>query len=146
MKTFLLFVMVLALLVMPCIAGEYQKESIEYERAFASGKYAAAAELAQTGVGKGNALNAQGLAAYRAGKLASAKELLEEAIQNDPEQYWAYNNLGCTLVALGDLDGAVEQFKKAIEVNSADKWDGAAEQIKKATTNLETTMKLIANK
>ena len=51
MKKCLMFLVVLALLVMPCIAGEYQKENIEYERAFASGKYAAAAELAQTGVG-----------------------------------------------------------------------------------------------
>ena len=142
----LMVLMVLVLLVMPCIAGEYQKESIEYERAFKAGQYAAAAELAKTGVGKGNALNAQGLAAYRAGKLATAKELLEEAVQNDPEQYWAYNNLGCTLVALGDLEDAVESFKKAIEVNASAKWDGAAEQVEKATANLETTKKLIANK
>ena len=138
MRKLIISLLVMTFLILPLCAGEYQKESIEYERAFASGKYAAAAELATTGVGKGNALNAQGLAAYLSGKLAEAKKLLEAAIAADPEQYWAYNNLGCTLVALGDLDGGVANFKIAIAVNAKADWAGAAEQVEKATANLET--------
>ena len=87
MRKLLIAVVLIVLVLMPVMAGEYQAESIEYERAFDAGQYQAAFELAATGVGQGNALNALGYEAYKAGQKAKAKAYLERAIKADPEQY-----------------------------------------------------------
>ena len=137
MRKLLGMVMVM-LLVVPLMAGEYQKESSEYERAFKSGNYTEAITLAKTGVGKGNALNAKGLAALNAGNLNEAKALLEEAIKQDADQYWAHNNLGVVLLAQGDAAGAAKEFQLHIDVNSAATDDGAAGRIAKGKANLAT--------
>lgn len=138
MRKLLIAVVLIVLVLMPVMAGEYQAESIEYERAFAAGQYQAAFELAATGVGQGNALNALGYEAYKAGQKAKAKAYLERAIKADPEQYWAYNTLGAILLYQGDVDGAIANFEKSAEVNAAAKDKGAAARIAKAKANIET--------
>ena len=119
------------------LAGEYQSESKEYEKAFKSRMYAAAVKLAKTSVGKGNALNARGYAVLREGKYKEAKKLFEAAIKADPEQYWAYNSLGTVLLALGDKKGAIDMFKKHIAVNKEATDPGADDRIAKGMKNLE---------
>jgi len=140
--TLMVLVMAIALLAMPVFAGEYQPESKAYEEAFAAGKYAVAAELAKTGVGKGNALNMQAYAAWKEGDFAGAKKLCLQAIAADPEQYWAHNTLGACLMKELDFDGAIAEFKKSIEVNEKAGDPDAGARVAKAKANLETALRL----
>lgn len=133
---------VLVLMAAPLIAGEYQQESIEFERAFYNGDYANAVKLAETKVGKGNALNAQGFAAYESGDFDEAEKLFRAAIELDPEQYWAYNNLGAVLLYKGQVEEAIEMFEKSVEVNSKATDTGAAARVKKAMDNATTARSL----
>ena len=133
MKKMVLVVMSLVLLVGVALAGEYQRESAAYEKAFQKADYAGAAALATTGVGKGNALNAQGLGELKAGNLAKAEELFRAAITADAEQYWAYKNLGAALVMQGkSLDEACSMFQKSVEVNGKATDSKAEERIEAA--------------
>ncbi len=152
-KRMLLVTVMAVILLMPLMAGEYQAESRSYEEAFAAGqlasnlqeaisKYALAAELAKTSVGKGNALNAQAWKVWQTGDYAGAKALCELAIGSDPEQYWAYNTLGACLMKEGDVDGAIVAFKKSIEVNEMASDADASARVAKAKYNLETALRL----
>lgn len=138
MRKLLIAVVVMCVLALPMMAGEHQAESMEYERAFAAGQYQVASQLAKTGVGQGNALNALGFAAYETNNFAKAKGYLERAIEADPEQYWAYNTLGAILLYEGDVDGAIANFEKSAEVNAKANDADAAARVRKAERNIET--------
>ncbi len=45
-------------------------------------------------------------------------KILNNAIKNFPQEWRAYNNLGCAQVALGNLDGALSSFQKADELSN----------------------------
>jgi len=124
------------------IAGEYQKESKEFEIAFASKNYSSAVKLATTSVGKANALNAQGYQEYKSGNINLARKLYESAIENDPLQYWSYNNLGVVFISLGEFGLAISMFEKSIEINSNASDGDAKARIEKARLNLSVARKL----
>ncbi len=138
MRKLFIALMLLLLLVLPVMAGEYQPESIEYERAFAAGNYADAVDLARTKVGKGNALNAQGLDAYNAGDYEKALELLDQAIALDPDQYWAHNTKGAILLYQGKVALAIASFERSVQANAKANDDEAGLRVLKAQRNIET--------
>lgn len=47
-------------------------------------------------------------------------EYFRKAIEEDPEEYLAHNNLGAALHSIGRSEEAVESFKKAIQINDRD--------------------------
>lgn len=58
---------------------------------------------------------------YTKNVLPLAKRAFKEALRLDPTYMKAYDNLGLTLEALGDDEGAVENFRKAAELNERHK-------------------------
>ena len=138
MRKITLVVVVIFLFVGAVLAGEYQKESAAFEKAFAAGDYAKAVTLAKTGVGKGNALNMQGYTLYLAGNFKAAKAIYLQAIAADSKQYWAHNSLGAILLSEGDCAGAIREFELsgAASMNAPD--DGAEARVTKAQQNIET--------
>jgi len=54
---------------------------------------------------------------YRMGKKDKYKELMEQIVANDPENPTLYYNLGVTAYEMGDSDGAIEYYKKALKYN-----------------------------
>ena len=121
-----------------CIAGEPGGESREYERAFADGKYQEAYELATTGVGQGNALNALGYEAYKASQFDKAEAYLRRAIAADELQYWAHNTLGAILLYQGKVEEAIASFQRSVKANKTATDEGAAARIRKAEDNIKT--------
>ncbi len=61
-----------------------------------------------------------GLAALNAGNAASAAPLLNLAVEIDPQQKQAWNNLGLADLRLGKFDEAVAAFQRQLEINPAD--------------------------
>jgi tetratricopeptide (TPR) repeat protein len=58
------------------------------------------------------------LAAFQAGKMDLAQENFEKAVETDPENPGKITNYGVFLMSSsGDFEGAIEQFKKALELN-----------------------------
>ncbi len=138
MRKLIVSLLVLGILCLPVLAGEHQAESMEYERAFAAGQYPAAYELAETGVGQGNALNAIGLGLYEDSDFAGAKSYLVRAIVADPEQFWAHNTLGAILLYEGDVAGAIVEFEKHVAANLKASDSGAAARVEKGRANIRT--------
>ena len=58
----------------------------------------------------------------REGKLEAAVVVYRQAIEQNPQFYGAYQNLGETLGKLGRLDQAVEMYQKAIELKPSAGW------------------------
>jgi hypothetical protein len=58
----------------------------------------------------------------REGKLESAVIVYRQAIEQNPNSYLSYQNLGETLGKLGRLDEAVEMYQKAIELKPSAGW------------------------
>jgi glycosyltransferase involved in cell wall biosynthesis len=58
----------------------------------------------------------------REGKLEAAVVVYRQAIEQNPQFYGAYQNLGETLGKLGRLDQAVEMYRKAIELKPSAGW------------------------
>lgn len=54
---------------------------------------------------------------YRMGKKDKYKDLMEEIVANDPENPTLYYNLGVTAFEMGDHEGAIGYYKKAIELD-----------------------------
>lgn len=52
---------------------------------------------------------------YRMGKKDKYKELMEQIIAKDPTNGTLYYNLGVTAFEMGDIEGAIEYYKKALE-------------------------------
>lgn len=57
-----------------------------------------------------------GLHYKKRGEFFKAIELYKKAIESDPKNSSAYNNLGSALYEIKDIEGAKEAFKKAIEL------------------------------
>jgi len=140
----LITIMVAMVAVSLLVAGECQKKSAAFNRAFSAGQagqagqYALAVTLAKTNVGKGNALNAQAYELLKAKNFKEAEALYRQSIAADSEQYWAYNSLGTILALREDYVGAKEMFQKSIEVNSKATDSGAEKRVKTATDNLNS--------
>jgi TonB family protein len=64
--------------------------------------------------------NALGLRAQQQHEYDTARRLFEKVLAADPNDRFAWNNLGRSLAALGRLDEAQRAYEKQIEVNSAD--------------------------
>lgn len=62
-------------------------------------------------------LDILGRQSYRAGRFTDAVEYQREAVQLDPDVYEYRRNFGLTLLAIGDAEGAEEQFQDAIALN-----------------------------
>ncbi|MEG4311021.1 MULTISPECIES: tetratricopeptide repeat protein [unclassified Microcoleus] len=58
----------------------------------------------------------------REGKLEEAVVAYRRAIEQNPQFYGAYQNLGETLGKLGRLDQAVEMYRKSIELKPSASW------------------------
>lgn len=58
----------------------------------------------------------------REGKLEAAVIVYRQAIEQNPQFYGTYQNLGETLGKLGRLDEAVEMYRKAIELKPSASW------------------------
>lgn len=58
----------------------------------------------------------------REGKLEAAVIVYRQAIEQNPDSYLSYQNLGETLGKLGRLDQAVEMYRKAIELKPSAAW------------------------
>ncbi|HEY9865662.1 MAG TPA: tetratricopeptide repeat protein [Candidatus Obscuribacterales bacterium] len=58
----------------------------------------------------------------REGKLEAAVIVYRQAIEQNPQFYGAYQNLGETLGKLGRLDEAVQVYRKAIELKPSAGW------------------------
>jgi len=140
MRRLFLAVTVLLVAASCLVAGEYQTESAQFEKAFAAGKYELAATLAQTNVGKGNALNMLAYAAFKAGDFVKSSDLCKQAIAADPEQYWAHNTLGACLNKEGKYEEAIAEFKLSAEVNSKATDPDAEARVAKAQKNIEDTL------
>ena len=54
---------------------------------------------------------------YRMGNMAKYKELMEQVVAGDPNNATLYYNLGVSTAQLGDNDGALTYYKKALELN-----------------------------
>ncbi len=65
--------------------------------------------------------NLEGIQQYHSGKWQEAKSLFESAIQADPELPEAHFNLALTLHQLGDHREATIHFKRASELDPANK-------------------------
>jgi TonB family protein len=64
--------------------------------------------------------NALGLRAQQQREFDAARRLFERAVEADPNDRFAWNNLGRALAALGRLDEALRAYRKQIEVNPLD--------------------------
>jgi tetratricopeptide (TPR) repeat protein len=58
----------------------------------------------------------------REGKLEAAVVVYRQAIEQNPDSYLSYQNLGETLGKLGRLDQSVEMYRKAIELKPSAGW------------------------
>lgn len=61
-----------------------------------------------------------GLAALNAGNAASAAPLFNRAVEVDPKQKQAWNDLGLSDLRLGKTEDAAAAFRKQLEINPAD--------------------------
>jgi TonB family protein len=109
--------------------------------------------------------NHYGYIAQQQQEYDAARQLFQRAIQAQPDDASAWNNLGRALAALGDLDGAQKAYEKQISINPGDRysynnlglvqerqgrWDAATESIRKqleinpgdssATSNLPSAL------
>ena len=64
-----------------------------------------------------NDQNQIGILALKSGNLQEARTCFEKAIEFDPNDIGAYNNLGFALKELGELEKAKNCFEKVIEIN-----------------------------
>jgi tetratricopeptide (TPR) repeat protein len=71
---------------------------------------------------KADELNESGRAAMQSGNFPLAVELLKRAVEVDPQDKYAWNNLGLAQLALRQNDQAIAAFKKALEVNPYDEF------------------------
>jgi tetratricopeptide (TPR) repeat protein len=71
---------------------------------------------------KADELNESGRAAMQSGNFPLAIELLKQAVQVDPKDKYAWNNLGLAHLAIRQNDDAIAAFKKALEVNPYDEF------------------------
>jgi len=55
---------------------------------------------------------------YKMGKKDKYKELMEAIVAKDPNNATLYYNLGVTAFEMGDNDGAISYYEKALEINS----------------------------
>jgi len=62
----------------------------------------------------------RGLSFAQRGQDLAAKEAFDEAIRRSPESAPAYANRGIVRARLGDLDGANEDYTKALALGSRD--------------------------
>ncbi|SLN37480.1 Tetratricopeptide repeat protein [Pseudoruegeria aquimaris] len=97
------------------IVGHRLMEAGEYELALKS-YYRAAAE---TGVTP-DLLSALGSANLRLGRLGQAERLLRQAVERDPSFVPAWNNLGVTLMEMGQFGEAKEMFRRAYALDSGE--------------------------
>lgn len=67
-------------------------------------------------------LNDQALRHYRARKYQEAIKVSDKAIEKNPKSWLAYNLRGISRAALGNLDGAVNDYNQTIKLNP--KWPG----------------------
>lgn len=65
-------------------------------------------------------INNRGFAKYKLGDLKSAKADCEESLEMDPNNGWAYHNLGLIHYDLGDTEKACKFFKKAVSLGKVD--------------------------
>jgi len=61
--------------------------------------------------------NQRAKALFSAGKLEEAKNVFEQIVQNDPDNFETLNNLGAVSYALGDEKSAEAHFLRALEIN-----------------------------
>ncbi len=78
-------------------------------------------------------LNNWGLCLLKQGKYADAAPLLEKSVAADPDNSVAWNNLGVAYENTGQLDKAIDAYKKSVEAAKASHEDGS-----KASANLAT--------
>ena len=71
---------------------------------------------------KADELNESGRAAMQSGNFPLAIELLKRAVEVDPKDKYAWNNLGLAQLALRQNDQAIAAFKQALEVNPYDEF------------------------
>jgi tetratricopeptide (TPR) repeat protein len=78
--------------------------------------------LATPGGEDAGALVRAGSEALDRGDARRAAELFRQAVQRDPSNQWAWNNLGRAYLRLNQVDSAVAAFRKQIEVNPYDQY------------------------
>jgi Flp pilus assembly protein TadD len=71
---------------------------------------------------KADDLNESGRSAMQNGNYALAIELFKRAVELEPKDKYAWNNLGLSYLALRNTSKAVESFQKQIEVNPYDEF------------------------
>ena len=63
-----------------------------------------------------------GMALYRAGQYAKALDYFNNAVQADPNDWQAYEDLGDTYSKMDDLANAKNAYQKYIEIYHEDRW------------------------
>jgi tetratricopeptide (TPR) repeat protein len=67
-----------------------------------------------------NARNAIGVALSRQQKHHEAIAIFEQVVRVDPQHLWGHRNLAGCLLKLGDADGAIRHFARAVSLNPRD--------------------------
>jgi hypothetical protein len=75
------------------------------------------ARKAGTPQGEAEKLLDQGVGLLQQGRFEKAREVFESAVQKDPQRAEAYNGVGVTFYARGDLDEALAWYKRALEAD-----------------------------
>lgn len=107
----------------PGVAGEMDIDGLLVgHRLMAAGEYELALKAyirgaAQHGINV-DTLSAMGSANLKLGRLWQAEKLLRQAVDEDPEFPPAWNNLGVTLVEMGNYPEAVEAFRRAFAADN----------------------------
>jgi tetratricopeptide (TPR) repeat protein len=75
------------------------------------------ARTAGTPQGEAEKLLNQGAGLLKDGKFEQARSLFQGALEKDPQRAEAYNGVGVTFYARGDLDEALAWYKRSLEVD-----------------------------
>jgi len=67
-------------------------------------------------LGRGDALHEKGVALFDLSRFAEAKVVLVRAIAIQPDDAYSHQMMGLALEALGDIDGADKELKRALEL------------------------------
>ncbi len=75
------------------------------------------ARRAGTPQGQADKLLSQGAALLGEGRFERARKLFQDALEKDPQRAEAYNGVGVTFYARGDLDEALAWYKRSLEAD-----------------------------